>query len=180
MYRRKNEREKAGKQNALNSVFEKAVQELDSKTGPEEQLTDISIPKPPASLPEEDHIEVDKQGAKQTSSRGRTVTRKGDDNSKAPALRIDTSGAFGREKARATVSAGPTSTSSKAASPRKGHRQPYSAMSLSRSSGYSVPESAGTRRSVRSTASRKAIVESDDENADEDEDEYEEDDDDMD
>lgn len=183
MYKRNNELEKAGKQNALNTVFDKAVQELNSKTSPDEQITDFPAPilrtngSKTASAPSES-----KASGKDANS------RKAADAS-SPALRIDTSSKFVRIKAArdSTVSAGTVSgtshkenstprTTQDRNSYRHNHRQPQSAISMSRSSIYSAAASTGTRRSARSAASKQAIVESDDEDADQDEDEYEEDD----
>jgi hypothetical protein len=180
LYKRKNEREKAGKQNALNVVFDKAVQELNSKTSSEEQITEFPSP----IL----RMNGSKNGSAPPESKADANSHKTADAS-TPALRIDTSSNFVRIKAarESTVSAGTISgishngkstpgTTQDRNSYRHGHRQPESAISMSRSSIYSAAASTGTRRSARSAASKQAIVESDDEDADRNEDEYEEDD----
>jgi hypothetical protein len=183
LYKRKNEREKAGKQNALNAVFDKAVQELNSNASSEEQITEF-----PALI-------LRTNGSKTTFAPSESKTSVKDANSlnaadsSAPALRINTSSNFVRIRTArgSTVSAGAFSgttydgnstprTTKDHKSHRHNHRQPQSAISMSRSSIYSAAASTGTRRSVRSAASKRAIVESDDENVNQDEDEYEEDD----
>jgi hypothetical protein len=183
LYKRKNEREKAGKQNALNVVFDKAVQELNDKASSEEQITDF----PPPILRTNGSITASAPSESKASGKDANSLKAAD--SSAPALRIDTSSNFVRIRTArgSTVSAGAISgmTYDVNSSPRTikdrnphrhNHRQPQSAISMSRSSIYSAAASTGTRRSARSAASKQAIVESDDENENQDEDEYEEDD----